>query len=163
MARDVTPTNQTSHNFQFSSSKDLSKQKPPPHQTSATNTNTSDKGKGEGGRCDKKSTSESSKAGLQFAVGRIGRYLPSGRIRYATRYWRPSWNSSSAKILELAANGARDNKKTRIVPRHIILAIRHDEELNKLLLGGVMIASGGVLPNIPAVILPKKSESKETA
>jgi histone H2A len=63
----------------------------------------------------------------------------------------------------LAANGARDNKKTRIVPRHIILAIRHDEELNKLLLGGVMIASGGVLPNIPAVILPKKSESKETA
>ena len=44
----------------------------------------------------------------------------------------------------------------RIVPRHITLAVKNDEELNKLL-GGVTIASGGVLPNIHAVLLPKKS------
>ena len=31
-----------------------------------------------------------------------------------------------------AGNAARDNKKTRIVPRHIQLAVRNDEELNKL-------------------------------
>ena len=61
-----------------------------------------------------------------------------------------------AEILELAGNAARDNKKTRIVPRHITLAVKNDEELNKLL-GGVTIASGGVLPNIHAVLLPKKS------
>ena len=61
-----------------------------------------------------------------------------------------------AKILELAGNAARDNKKTRIAPRHITLAVKNDEELNKLL-GGVTIASGGVLPNIHAVLLPKKS------
>ena len=53
-------------------------------------------------------------------------------------------------------NAARDNKKTRIVPRHIQLAVRNDEELNKLL-GSVTIAAGGVLPNIHAVLLPKKS------
>ncbi|GMH60425.1 hypothetical protein TrLO_g3820 [Triparma laevis f. longispina] len=41
-------------------------------------------------------------------------------------------------------------------PRHITLAIKNDEELNKLI-GGVTIASGGVLPNIHAVLLPKKS------
>ncbi|KAK8750072.1 hypothetical protein OTU49_015224, partial [Cherax quadricarinatus] len=56
-------------------------------------------------------------------------------------------------------NAARDNKKTRIIPRHLQLAIRNDEELNKLL-SGVTIAQGGVLPNIQAVLLPKKAETK---
>ena len=46
------------------------------------------------------------------------------------------------------------------MPRHIQLAVRNDEELNKLL-GGVSIAAGGVLPNIHAVLLPKKSKGKE--
>jgi histone H2A len=62
-----------------------------------------------------------------------------------------------AEILELAGNAARDNKKSRIVPRHIQMAVRSDEELNKLL-GGVTIASGGVMPNIHTVLLPKKSQ-----
>lgn len=131
------------------------------------NTTMSGKGKGKGGRGDKKSTTASSKAGLQFPVGRIGRYLRQGK--YATRmgagapvYLAAVLEYLCAEILELAGNAARDNKKTRIVPRHITLAIRNDEELNKLL-GGVTIASGGVLPNIHAVLLPKKSEAKEAA
>ena len=61
------------------------------------------------------------------------------------------WN----QVLELAGNAARDNKKNRIVPRHIQLAVRNDEELSKLL-GCVTIANGGVLPNIHQTLLPKK-------
>ena len=121
----------------------------------------SGKGKGKGGRGEKKSTSSSSKAGLQFPVGRIGRYLRQGK--YGTRigggapvYLAAVLEYLCAEILELAGNAARDNKKSRIVPRHITLAVKNDEELNKLL-GGVTIASGGVLPNIHAVLLPKKS------
>ena len=48
----------------------------------------------------------------------------------------------AAELLELAGNAARDNKKNRIIPRHIQLAVRNDEELSKLL-GNVTIASGG--------------------
>ena len=65
----------------------------------------------------------------------------------------------AAEVLELAGNASRDNKKTRIVPRHIQLAVRNDEELSKLL-GQVTIAAGGVLPNIHSVLLPKKTGEK---
>lgn len=62
-------------------------------------------------------------------------------------------------MLELAGNAARDNKKNRINPRHVLLAVRNDEELGKLL-QGVTIASGGVLPNINPILLPKKTASE---
>lgn len=108
-----------------------------------------------------KGSSRSSKAGLQFPVGRVHRHLRAGR--YAARvgagapvYLAAVLEYLSAEILELAGNAARDNKKHRIIPRHIQLAVRNDEELNKLL-AGVTIAAGGVIPNIHSVLLPKKS------
>lgn len=124
-------------------------------------------GKGGRGKADgKKSQTKSSKAGLQFPVGRISRFLKKGK--YATRvgagapvYLAAILEYLTAEILELAGNAARDNKKTRIVPRHIQLAVRNDEELNKLF-GGVTIAQGGVLPNIHSVLIPKSKEPKES-
>jgi histone H2A len=118
-------------------------------------------GKGKGGRGEKKQVSSSSKAGLQFPVGRIGRYLKQGKYSQRVGAGAPVYLAAvleylCAEILELAGNAARDNKKSRIVPRHITLAVKNDEELNKLL-GHVTIASGGVLPNIHAVLLPKKT------
>ncbi len=45
----------------------------------------------------------------------------------------------AAEVLELAGNAARDNKKTRIVPRHIQLAVRNDEELSKVNICSILI------------------------
>ena len=56
-----------------------------------------------------------------------------------------------AEILELAGNAARDNKKSRIIPRHLQLAIRNDEELNKLLSSVTISQGGGASRPSPAV------------
>mmetsp|Transcript_45358 Transcript_45358/g.106461 ORF Transcript_45358/g.106461 Transcript_45358/m.106461 type:complete len:210 (-) Transcript_45358:187-816(-) len=107
------------------------------------------------------------RAGLQFPVGRIHRFLkaanPTQRVAGASAvYLAAVMEYLTAEVLELAGNAARDNKKIRIIPRHVQLAIRNDEELNKLL-GHVTIASGGVLPNIHSMLLPKKEEGKPKA
>ncbi|KAJ8661003.1 histone H2A [Lichtheimia ornata] len=104
----------------------------------------------------------SARAGLQFPVARLQRYLKKGR--YAARvgagsgvYLAAVLEYLCAEILELAGNAARDNKKQRINPRHLQLAIRNDEELNKML-AHVTISQGGVMPNIHAALLPTKSK-----
>ncbi|XP_058105195.1 histone H2A.1-like [Magnolia sinica] len=66
------------------------------------------------------------------------------------------WKQLIAEVLELAGNAARDSKKSDIIPRYVLLAVRNDD-LGKLL-AGVTISSGGVLPNINFVLLPNKSE-----
>ncbi|XP_056296969.1 histone H2A, sperm-like [Pseudoliparis swirei] len=110
--------------------------------------------------------SQSTRAGITFPVGRIHRLLKRGH--YAKRigkgaavYFGAVVEYLCAEILELAGNACRDNKKRRISPRHILLAVKNDEELNKLL-AGVTISDGGVIPNIQASLLPKKTAmSKE--
>ncbi|XP_010837054.1 PREDICTED: histone H3-like [Bison bison bison] len=106
----------------------------------------------QGGKARAKAKSRSSRAGLQFPVGRVHRLLRKGNYAERVGAGAPVYMAAvleylTAEILELAGNAARDNKKTRIIPRHLQLAIRNDEELNKLL-GKVTIAQGGVLPNI---------------
>ena len=124
-------------------------------------------GRGKGSKLKSKPKSRSSRAGLQFPVGRVHRLLRTGNYSQRVGAGAPVYMAAvleylSAEVLELAGNAARDNKKSRIIPRHLQLAIRNDEELNKLL-GGVTIAQGGVLPNIQAVLLPKKTASKKSA
>merc|ERR1711872_412534 len=119
-------------------------------------------GRGKGAKSKSKPKSRSSRAGLQFPVGRIHRLLRNGNYSDRVGAGAPVYLAAvleylSAEVLELAGNAARDNKKSRIIPRHLQLAIRNDEELNKLL-QGVTISQGGVLPNIQAVLLPKKTE-----
>ncbi|XP_001494450.3 histone H2A type 1-H [Equus caballus] len=134
--------------------------------TAAASLTMSGRGK-QGGKARAKAKTRSSRAGLQFPVGRVHRLLRKGNYAERVGAGAPVYLAAvleylTAEILELAGNAARDNKKTRIIPRHLQLAIRNDEELNKLL-GKVTIAQGGVLPNIQAVLLPKKTESHHKA
>jgi|UniRef100_A0A914E445 histone H2A len=123
------------------------------------------RGKGGKAKSGGKSKTRSSRAGLQFPVGRLHRLLRKGNYAERVGSGAPVYLAAvleylAAEVLELAGNAARDNKKTRINPRHLQLAVRNDEELNKLL-SGVTIAQGGVLPNIHATLLPKKTGGEE--
>ncbi|XP_058931800.1 histone H2A type 1-A-like [Kogia breviceps] len=116
-----------------------------------------------GGKARGNAKSRLSGGGLQFPVGRIQCLLRKGN--YAERvgaaspvYMAAVLEFLTAQILELAGSASRDNKETRIMPCHLQLAVRNNEELSDLL-GGVSIAQGGVLPNIHAVLLPRKTES----
>ena len=85
-----------------------------------------------------KAVSKSMRAGLQFPVGRVGRIMRNAHYADRIGAGAPVYTAAvleylCAEVLELAGNAAKDNKKSRIVPRHILLAIRNDEELNKLM------------------------------
>ncbi|XP_053505235.1 core histone macro-H2A.1 isoform X1 [Ictalurus furcatus] len=117
-----------------------------------------------GGKKKLTKTSRSVRAGVIFPVGRMLRYIKHNLPKYRIGVGAPVYLAAvleylTAEILELAGNAARDNKKGRVTPRHILLAIANDEELNQLL-KGVTIAAGGVLPNIHPELLAKKRGSK---
>ena len=113
----------------------------------------------------KRASSMSYRAGLQFPVGRVRRHMKT-MWKHSVGKGAPVYLAAvleylSAEILELAGNASRDNKKVRIIPRHIMLAIRNDEELNKLLID-VHIPDAGVLPNIHQLLLPPRPKGQSS-
>ncbi|KAI5958325.1 HTZ1 [Candida theae] len=128
------------------------------------------KGKVHGGKgksseiAGRSSTSHSARAGLQFPVGRVKRYLKKNaqnKIRVGSKaaiYLTAVLEYLTAEVLELAGNAAKDLKVKRITPRHLQLAIRGDEELDNLI--KATIAYGGVLPHINKALLLKVEKKK---
>jgi histone H2A len=108
------------------------------------------------------SCSKSSRAGLQFPVGRISslmkRILRTRVGKTAGVYMAAVLEYLCAEVLELAGNVSRDNKKARVIPRHVLLAVAGDEELYKLTKNSTIV-SGGVIPNLHAALLPSKPHS----
>ncbi|CAH1795410.1 unnamed protein product [Owenia fusiformis] len=114
-----------------------------------------------GGKRKAKTLSKSARAGVLFPVGRMNRYLRQQTVRYRIGSGAPIYLAAvieylTAEVLELAGNAARDNKRGRVTPRHILLAVANDEELHQLL-KNVTIAAGGVLPHVhPELLMRKK-------
>ena len=111
--------------------------------------------------------SSSSRCDLIFPVARTHRYLKQGRYAEQVGVGAGIFTAAvleyiTIEILDLAGNAADEHKKKTIAPRHIQLAIRNDEELNKLM-ASTTIASGGVIPNVQHALFGKHGKTGAAA
>ena len=111
------------------------------------------------------------RAGLQFPPVRAERFLRNahctgreynGGLRGAigsgsSVYLAAVLEYLAAEILELAGNCARDQRRTRITPRCLYIAMQNDYELTNLVKRVKwQVYRGGVVPNIHAALLPER-------
>lgn len=95
-----------------------------------------------------KKTRRNARAGLQFPVGRIHRLIKqqTGSSKnvaaFAAIYCAAVLEYITAEVMELSGHACKDLRTKRITPRHLQLAIRGDEELDKLV--RATIAGGGM-------------------
>jgi len=104
---------------------------------------------------------KSSRAGLQFSVPRTQKLMMKmssvhRKTGVAAVYITAVCEYLAVEVLELAGNTAKDQKRVRITPRHIKLAIYHDKELHDFYKDTIF--AGGVLPHIDAKVLEKKGK-----
>lgn len=111
--------------------------------------------------------SKAAKAGLTFPPPRVMRKMRHMKLSKrigagAAVYMTSVLEYLAAELLEMSGNAARDNKAKRIKPRHMVLAIRNDEEFSKFVGRNTVISNGGILPSIHQALLPKKTKSKKS-
>lgn len=116
----------------------------------------------------KQRRTRSQRAGLKFPVARVHRQLRSGNYgdrigAGASIYLTAVMEYVTTEILELAGNHALDMRKKRIIPQHVMWAVRIDAELNQIL-ANVTIPQSGILPQsyvLPAGMSPWPKQKKK--
>ena len=93
----------------------------------------------------------SAKSGSKYNVGRITTFCKNGRFADRIGAGTPIFVGAvleyiTSEILLLASQEAKADGISRIKPRHIMLAIRKDPELNKYF-AGADFSQAGVLPS----------------
>lgn len=107
-----------------------------------------------------------SRAGLVIPVARIDNMMRTGSVvdrasDGAAVYMAAVIEYIAAEILELSGNAARDNKRSRISPRFIQLALHNDDELRELYKNSIIGAS--VFPTSVSVPSSKKADEEVEA
>lgn len=109
--------------------------------------------------------SRTARCGLQFPIGKIGRWMKEGAFASRIGVGGPIFLAAvleylTAEVLEMAGTHAKETKKRRITPQHILYAIRGDPEMNQLL-SDVTISSGGVVPSALADVSKMQTSFKK--
>ena len=104
----------------------------------------------------------SAKSGTKFSAGRIATYCKNGRYAERIGAGSPIFMSGVLEylvfeILELAAAEAKRDKKQRINPNHIQLAIKNDDELARFFGNGEFCST----QYVPKVKLEKAGGKKK--
>lgn len=107
----------------------------------------------------------SAKAGILFPVQKIRTQLSKGNYakhigKKAAIYMAAVLEYLCAEIFEIARIETRKANKQRIIPRHILLAIKKDADFEQLL-KDVIISEAGVFPTV--VLESKPTESRKSS
>ena len=105
------------------------------------------------------------KAGLLFGVPRMHKFMKEGRYSERVGAGAPIslaaiFQYITSEIIELASAETSLQKKQRITPRFVMLAIRNDVELNKLLGKGASFPDAGVPVNVRKDLTGGKKKGK---
>ena len=82
----------------------------------------------------RRTISQSTRAGITFPIGRVGRYMRGGKFTqrtgaHAAVYLAAVLEYLCAEVLEVSGDLCQQSGKKRVMPRHIELACRNDKDL----------------------------------
>ena len=110
-----------------------------------------------------KKVSKSTKAGVHFPVGRVYRMIKKFLNRPRVSPTAPVYLTAvleylCAEVLELSGNAAKGQRRNRISPRHVFLAISGDNELHALY-EKLVILNGGTSEYMHPVLRRPRDEN----